>query len=695
MRTIVTIIFCLLFAAYSCSAQQYTVTQIPYQHYPYDSGIVILTQDPLTIQDDVWSDSLSIGFDFSFYGEQYQNLVIGSNGLLSFNTSLAKRHCNWELSLLDSLISEGVFSNSIMFPYHDVDISVSGTILHKVYGSPPNRSFVVSFYNIPYYSCSSTPRFTGQVVLYEGSNDIVMNIEQKDTCSGWNGGRAVMAIVQDSINYQGVPGRYNTAWTCSYESWKFSPYTPVPQNLNRISGRVIADMNKNCNDDSADLPIRNKPIVFHNQSSGAYSYMYTDMQGYFSKLVDTGSYTFTATNIANQFYQPECPASGNINVYFPAYNDSSDSHLFADTVAQYCSALATGVWPFGNGSVNSAIVSCDTGHLKLYCNNVGVADDSVTLLLTIPDSVSIIYSPVPYSYNGANQYLFNFGLLSPGYDSTIFLTIRFGCNSTDSTYCFSLAAQSAYYTVTCLSYNAHSYVCRNVGAPFDPNAIYVAPQISEQATPVKYLETAAQTPLSYTTTFQNTGTAVAHNIKLTIKLSDKINPASIAPRIASAPYNWLILNDTLIFDFIGINLPDSNANEPGSHGYVVFDVLQNSLNVTGDSFAKKVAIYFDNNEAVVTNNATVLLVDSTVTSLQGRVSEQVSLLFPNPATQKVWVSTEGIISLRVYDLSGRLMLQKPINNNRSEIDVSQWPVGVYAVCLSGADTNKTIKLLKN
>ncbi|HRG90193.1 MAG TPA: T9SS type A sorting domain-containing protein, partial [Chitinophagales bacterium] len=92
---------------------------------------------------------------------------------------------------------------------------------------------------------------------------------------------------------------------------------------------------------------------------------------------------------------------------------------------------------------------------------------------------------------------------------------------------------------------------------------------------------------------------------------------------------------------------------------------------------------------------TVLLVDSTVTSLQGRVSEQVSLLFPNPATQKVWVSTEGIISLRVYDLSGRLMLQKPINNNRSEIDVSQWPVGVYAVCLSGADTNKTIKLLKN
>jgi hypothetical protein len=63
----------------------------------------------------------------------------------------------------------------------------------------------------------------------------------------------------------------------------------------------------------------------------------------------------------------------------------------------------------------------------------------------------------------------------------------------------------------------------------------------------------------------------------------------------------------LIWTFYGINLPDSNMNEPGSHGYIAYRIkADNSLNIDA-TFLNRASIYFDFNLPVHTNYAPMIV----------------------------------------------------------------------------------------
>ncbi|HAY57106.1 MAG TPA: hypothetical protein DCX49_06680, partial [Flavobacteriales bacterium] len=48
---------------------------------PLNAGTVIPSGT-----DDTWSQVISIPFDFCFFGNTYSSLIVGSNGVVSFNT---------------------------------------------------------------------------------------------------------------------------------------------------------------------------------------------------------------------------------------------------------------------------------------------------------------------------------------------------------------------------------------------------------------------------------------------------------------------------------------------------------------------------------------------------------------------------------------------------------------------------------
>ena len=50
-----------------------------------------------TMTDDSWSAAANIGFDFTFYGNVFQQFTIGSNGIISFNMANAGGYCPWSL----------------------------------------------------------------------------------------------------------------------------------------------------------------------------------------------------------------------------------------------------------------------------------------------------------------------------------------------------------------------------------------------------------------------------------------------------------------------------------------------------------------------------------------------------------------------------------------------------------------------
>ena len=183
--------------------------------------------------DDIWSEAIDLGFDFCFFGETYSQILIGSNGVLSFELENAETGNGWDLqgfgsSTPDQLpnSSNTTISEANIFGVgHDIDPSDCCEINYMVLGSAPARQFVVNYIDVCHFgfSCSDYTS-TSQIILYESSNFIDVNIIDKPICTEWNDGLAVVGIqnIDDTIAF--TPEDRNTsAWEASNESWRFSP----------------------------------------------------------------------------------------------------------------------------------------------------------------------------------------------------------------------------------------------------------------------------------------------------------------------------------------------------------------------------------------------------------------------------------------------------------------------------------------
>lgn len=201
----------------------YTVSSIPYNPpWPFNVGTPIFVG-----ADDVWSQVINLPFKFCFYGNIYDKLVVGANGLISFNLSYAGGFCPWAFSA--SIPSPSLPLNSIFGPYHDIDPGVGGVIRWGILGTYPCRTFVVNYHQVPMYSSSCNSMLaTHQIVLYESTNVIEVHMQNKPTCSSWNSGRAALGI-QNATGTLGLaaPGRNTGMWTTTNESWRFTPSGPV------------------------------------------------------------------------------------------------------------------------------------------------------------------------------------------------------------------------------------------------------------------------------------------------------------------------------------------------------------------------------------------------------------------------------------------------------------------------------------
>lgn len=205
----------LLLAVKVTSQSNYTVASIPFQYY---SGTLPL----LTTQDDMCSGLITLPFSFDFYGTSYNQVVISTNGYIDFRSTSANSNSPWSFNLTVPSSNFPV-KNAILGCYHDMDNSNSqGTINYGMYGTAPYRKFVVNFYNNSHYSCTAT-KSSFQMILHETSNFIDVQILNKQLCTAWNYGNAVIGLINLS-GTSGItpPGRNTSAWTAADEAWRFS-----------------------------------------------------------------------------------------------------------------------------------------------------------------------------------------------------------------------------------------------------------------------------------------------------------------------------------------------------------------------------------------------------------------------------------------------------------------------------------------
>jgi len=193
------------------------------------------TPTNLTI-DDRYSGVINIGFPFPFYGVTYPSLLVSTNGYISFNIFQAGQFSHWDIvqgTTPVNLPSATFYDPAlIMGPYHDLypgqPTSPMQRVQYQVFGTAPHRRWVLSFYKVPLFSCTSLIENTHQIILYESTGIIEVAIFSKQICTGWNEGRAMIGI-QDHTRTQGMmaPNRRATdpPWGSigMNESWRFIP----------------------------------------------------------------------------------------------------------------------------------------------------------------------------------------------------------------------------------------------------------------------------------------------------------------------------------------------------------------------------------------------------------------------------------------------------------------------------------------
>ena len=176
--------------------------------------------------DDRWSDVIDLGFEFCFFGGVYDQILIGSNGVLSFELENANNFNGWNIDPGDTLPNNdnaSLTQANIFGVAHDIDPSVCGDISYMVLGSAPYRQFVVNYNNVCHFSCNELTS-SSQIILYESSNNIDINIFDKPTCASWNDGNAVVGVqnIDDTVAFT-PEGRNTGVWEATDEFWRFAP----------------------------------------------------------------------------------------------------------------------------------------------------------------------------------------------------------------------------------------------------------------------------------------------------------------------------------------------------------------------------------------------------------------------------------------------------------------------------------------
>lgn len=429
----------------------------------------------------------------------------------------------------------------------------------------------------------------------------------------------------------------------------------------RIMGKVFYDSNSNGVEDAGDYPLSNHKVLANNSA-----YALTDNFGNYTMYVTPGSYNITADVVSANYSVTSSPSTIPVNVTGGALSLASFG-LYPNSLVNDVSITAT------NSNFRPGFSS--TVWLTLS-NNGNTPISSATVHYTYHDSMTFVQSVPPPSITSSNTLTWNVSNLLPGEQRTYSIAFELPI-SIDllGTMLSTIAEVDSINGETDLNNNADPLDIIVTGS-YDPNdkTPYPTGDLSEAFI-------TSGKPLRYRIRFQNTGTDTAFNIVVRDTLDDtKFDVSSLKMLGASHNYNFHVEGGKhAVWEFPNILLPDSNVNEPGSHGYIMFDIDLVPGLTHGDEINNGAGIFFDFNPVVLTNIANSKVDFSVgVPELMSTIRPTV---YPNPTNNMLYVELPeaNSISIAIIDLSGKLVLQAHAQSGELATDVSSLQTGIYIV----------------
>ena len=204
----------------------YSVTGIPY-------APITGTATTVALNDDAMSTAKAIGFTFKFFGQNYTNFYICSNGYITFSSGQSTTAVYG--SAIPSVASP---NNFIALAWNDLyPQGVANAVSYFNTGIAPNRKLVVQ-YNTRHYGGVAYP-FVVQAILSEGSNEIEIHTTAISNAAAFDEAATTTQGVENAAGTAGVavPGRNGTIFSASNDAYRFIPY--IPYSYNWLPGNLV------------------------------------------------------------------------------------------------------------------------------------------------------------------------------------------------------------------------------------------------------------------------------------------------------------------------------------------------------------------------------------------------------------------------------------------------------------------------
>jgi uncharacterized repeat protein (TIGR01451 family) len=418
-----------------------------------------------------------------------------------------------------------------------------------------------------------------------------------------------------------------------------------------ITGTVWHDLNGNCLFDVGDFGLPFPDMQISPWYPGNDNSISVNEFGSYSRRVVPSNYT--VTQYVPDSWSLACPASPVINftavagnIYSNDFYDQPDS-MFNDMKIQ-------------NLCFSDTIVHGIHRELKIRWRNSGTTIVNCDAEIHLDPSMDFMGSvPPPTSYDALNHIAYyQLGWQKPrmyGYinvDVLIPAIVPIGDTVVVMSVINPIPADARPLDNTVIN----SLI---VAGSYDPNCKTVSPKGLGAQGFISTLDSV----LNYTIYFQNTGTWPAYTVRIVDTLDANLNAASVLAEGNSPLYNCnvSVSGQVVTFEFPNIYLPDSTRDEVNSHGFVSFSVKMKPGLHVGDVISNKGYIYFDFNDAIITNPV-VNTISSLVAVDEVKTSSNLLTVFPNPVTDRIVLNFpaegKGNVQILIYDEMGKIIYRK-------------------------------------
>lgn len=197
-----------------------------YSYQNLDYAPEAIGGEAITMVDDTYIGPFPIGFDFCFFGEEYDQFYLCSNGWISFVTPGGSWSGNWTPDGPIPDAAGDVPKTAIFGPWTDWHTGLCTDCIHyETVGAAPNQRLLVTWDEVPLFSCIDEIG-TFQIILHETSNFIDNHFTDVMVCPEWDLGVATHGLQNQTgtIAYT-VEGRNAEEWEAHNESWRW--YTSI------------------------------------------------------------------------------------------------------------------------------------------------------------------------------------------------------------------------------------------------------------------------------------------------------------------------------------------------------------------------------------------------------------------------------------------------------------------------------------